>query len=63
MRLCRTLGKASLNKMMERFHDIHVIAKSFTLVFVPFAEEHHEFIHHEYQIAINKNIITHSKNL
>ena len=50
-------------KMMERFHDIHVKAKSFTLVFVPFAEEHHEFIHHEYQIAINKNIITHSKNL
>jgi hypothetical protein len=50
-------------KMMERFHDIHVKALSFTLVFVPFNEEHHEFIHHEYQIAINKNIITHSKNL
>ena len=50
-------------KMMENFNDITIKAKSFTLVFIPFAEEYHEFIHHEYQIAINKNIITHSKNL
>jgi hypothetical protein len=50
-------------KMMERFHDIHIAAKSFTLIFVPFNEEHHEFIHHDYQIAINKNVMAHSKNL
>ena len=50
-------------KMMERFHDIHITAQSFTLVFVPFNEEHHEFIHQAYQIAINKNVMAHSKNL
>ena len=49
--------------MMERFHTIHIDAKSFTLVFVPFNEEHHEFIHQEYQIALNKNVMAHSKNL
>ena len=50
-------------KLMERLPDIHIAAKSFTLVFVPFNEEHHEFIHHDYQIAINKNVMAHSKNL
>jgi hypothetical protein len=50
-------------KMMEKFHDIDIDAKSFTLIFVPFSEEHHEFIHHDYQIAINKSVMAHSKNL
>ncbi|MGB5745711.1 MAG: hypothetical protein WBM69_01940 [Desulfobacterales bacterium] len=50
-------------KMMERFPNIQIDAKSFTLVFVPFNEEHHEFIHHDYQIAINKKVLAHSKNL
>ncbi|MEE4263096.1 MAG: hypothetical protein V2I56_10430, partial [Desulfobacteraceae bacterium] len=50
-------------KMMELFPKIQIDAKSFTLVFVPFNEEHHEFIHHDYQIAINKNVLSHSKNL
>ena len=50
-------------KMMEIFPDIQIDAKSFTLIFVPFNEEHHEFIHHDYQIAINKNVLAHSKNL
>lgn len=49
--------------MMERFHDIHIEAQGFTLVFVPFNEAHHEFIQHEYQIALNKNVMAHSKNL
>ena len=50
-------------KMMEIFPNIQIDAKSFTLIFVPFNEEHHEFIHHDYQIAINKNVLAHSKNL
>jgi hypothetical protein len=50
-------------KMIETFHKIHINAKSFTLVFVPFSDEHHEFIHHDYQIAINKNVMAHAKNL
>ena len=50
-------------KMMERFDNIHIDAQSFTLIFVPFNEEHHEFIQHDYQVAINKNVLAHSKNL
>ena len=49
--------------LMETFHNIDINAKSFTLVFVPFNEEHHELIQHDYQIAINKNVLAHSKNL
>jgi hypothetical protein len=48
---------------MEKFYDIAIDAKSFTLVFVPFSDEHHEFIQHDYQIAINKNVLALSKNL
>jgi hypothetical protein len=49
--------------LMERFGQIDIDAKSFTLVFIPFNEEHHEFIHHDYQIALNKTVMAHSKNL
>jgi hypothetical protein len=49
--------------LLETFDHIDIDAKSFTLVFVPFKEEHHEFIQKDYQIAINKNVLTHSKNL
>ncbi len=50
-------------KMMEKFSDIQIDSQSFSLIFVPFNEEHHEFIHHGYQIAINKNVMAHAKNL
>ena len=50
-------------KMMEKFHNIHIDPQSFTLIYVPFNEEHHEFINHDYQIAINKNVMAHAKNL
>ncbi len=49
--------------LMEKFYDIAIDAKSFTLVFVPFSDEHHEFIQHDYQIAINKNVLALSENL
>jgi hypothetical protein len=49
--------------LMEKFHNIDIDAKSFTLVFIPFNEGHHEFIQHDYQIAINKNVLALSKNL
>ena len=48
---------------MEKFYNIAIDAKSFTLVFVPFSDEPHEFIQHDYQIAINKNVLALSKNL
>ena len=48
---------------MERLADIQIDAKSFTLVFMPFNEGHHEFIQPDYQLTINKNVLRLSKNL
>jgi hypothetical protein len=50
-------------KMMEKFPDIQIDARSFTLVFIPFNEDHHEFIQPDFQIAINKNVLALSKHL
>jgi hypothetical protein len=49
--------------LAEKLPTIKVSARSFALIFLPFNEEHHEFIHPDYQIAINKNVMTLSKNL
>ena len=47
----------------EKLPPIKVDAKSFTLIYLPFNEAHHEYIHPDYQIAINKNVMKLSKNL
>ncbi len=47
----------------EKLPPIKVEAKSFTLIYLPFNEAHHEYIHPDYQIAINKNVMKLSKNL
>ena len=49
--------------LMERLSDIRIDAKSFTLVFMPFNEGHHEFIQPDFQLTINKNVLALSKNL
>jgi hypothetical protein len=49
--------------LMERLRDIRIDAKSFTLVFMPFNEGHHEFIQPDFQLTINKNVLALSKNL
>jgi hypothetical protein len=49
--------------LMERLCDIQIDAKSFTLVFMPFNEGHHEFIQPDFQLALNKNVLALSKNL
>jgi predicted RNA-binding Zn-ribbon protein involved in translation (DUF1610 family) len=49
--------------LIERLTDIQIDAKKFSLVYLPFDEAHHEYIQTEYQIAINKNVLTLSKNL
>jgi hypothetical protein len=49
--------------LAEKLPDIQVTAKSFTLVFLPFHEGHHEFIQPDYNIAVNKNVVSLSKNL
>jgi hypothetical protein len=64
---CLKLTLASFMKprqtLTEKLPEINVTAKSFTLVYLPFNEEHHEFIHPDYQIAINKNVMSLARNL
>jgi hypothetical protein len=64
---CLKLTLASFMKprktLTEKLPEINVTAKSFTLVYLPFNEEHHEFIHPDYQIAINKNVMSLASNL
>ena len=50
-------------KLSEIIPEIKINARSFVLVYVPFKEGHLEFIQPDLQIAINKNILVHSKNL
>ena len=49
--------------LTEKLPQIKVTPKRFTLVYFPFNEAHHEYIQPEYRIAINKNVMTLSKNL
>ena len=50
-------------RLNENLPRIKVKAKRFSLIFIPFNEEHHEFIQPDFQIAINKNVMSLSKNL
>ena len=49
--------------LMERFDNIQIDAKGFSLVFLPFDEGHHEFIQPDFKLTINKNILALSNNL
>ena len=64
---CLKLTLASLMKprkiLAEKLPQIEATPKSVSLVFLPFNESHHEFIQPDYQIAINKNVMSLSKNL
>ncbi len=43
--------------------DITIEPKSFLLVYVPFEVHHHEFIHLDYHLTVNKNMLALSSNL
>jgi ribosomal protein L37AE/L43A len=43
--------------------DIIIKPKSFLLVYIPFIEQHHEIIHHEFHLSINKNQLELASNL
>jgi hypothetical protein len=45
------------NKLMEILPLVRITAQSFTLVYVPFVEKHHQYIQPDLQFAINKNIL------
>jgi hypothetical protein len=49
--------------LMDIAPQIGIDARSFVLVYIPFKEGHHEFIHPELQFAVNKNTLKLSKNL
>jgi hypothetical protein len=49
--------------LRARLPDIKADAKKVSLVYLPFEEAPHEYIQTDYQIAINKNVMTLSKNL
>ncbi len=49
--------------LVARLRDIQIDAKSYTLVFIPFTEGHHEFMQPDFQLTINKNVLALSKNL
>jgi len=50
-------------RLIECLQDIKIDAQSFVLVYVPFADRHHEYVQSDFQIALNKNILSLSKNL
>jgi hypothetical protein len=51
------------HRVREVVPDIEVRARSFTLVYVPFREGHHEYIQTGHQFAITKNTLALSGNL
>jgi predicted RNA-binding Zn-ribbon protein involved in translation (DUF1610 family) len=50
-------------RMIETIADIHITPRRFLLVYLPFREGHHEFIHDGLKLAINKNLLVHAANL
>jgi hypothetical protein len=50
------------NKLVDMLPKVDTDARSFALVYVPFIEEHNQYIQPELQFAINKNILTLSEH-
>lgn len=50
-------------KLAKKLPEIKVTARSFALIYMPFNEGPHEFIQPDYKIAVNKNVMSLSKNL
>ncbi|MDM8549750.1 hypothetical protein QUF72_06725 [Desulfobacterales bacterium HSG2] len=49
--------------LLTLFRDIKITPKESLLVYVPFTQEHHEFVQPEFQQAVHKNVLAMSKNL
>ncbi|MCP4744817.1 MAG: hypothetical protein GY874_01555 [Desulfobacteraceae bacterium] len=50
-------------RISEIIPQLTIEPRKMLLVYLPFREGHHEFIHEKFKLAINKNILAHSKNL
>ncbi|RLC07454.1 MAG: hypothetical protein DRI57_26010 [Deltaproteobacteria bacterium] len=50
-------------RLLTLLRDIKITPKEFLLIYVPFTEEHHEFVQPEFQQAVHKNVLAMSENL
>jgi predicted RNA-binding Zn-ribbon protein involved in translation (DUF1610 family) len=50
-------------EFLPRLRDINISPQRFLLVYVPFKEKHHEYVHPELRLAINKNHLKLAANL
>ena len=50
-------------KALSILPDIHITPRSFILVYLPFVEKHHDWVQPGMNLAINKNMLAHAKNL
>lgn len=50
-------------RMVERLPAIEIQARRFLLVYLPFREGPHEFVHSGLTLAVNKNMLNHARNL
>jgi hypothetical protein len=51
------------SSLLDALPKIQIDAKSFTLVYLPFNDDHHELIQPDYHLAINKKVMALSTNL
>lgn len=55
-----------MRPQIERFPElgqIHINPQQLNLIYIPFSIGHHEYVQPTYQVAINKNLVSLSKNL
>lgn len=61
------LNVANFLKPIERRTElvprIHITARRFLLVYVPFKDTHHELVQPDLNLALNKNMLAHARNL
>jgi hypothetical protein len=50
-------------RMIQTIQDVEITARRVLLVYLPFQEGHHEYIHKKLNLAINRNLLAHSRNL
>ena len=62
-----TLNLANFLKPKERLVDwipeLQIQPRRFVLIYLPFDVSHHEYVQKDLNLAINKNLLSHAKNL
>jgi len=63
LKICLTGFVRPVKDALTRLAEIEITPKRFKLVYLPFYEDHHEFIQPDYHLTINKNMLSMAKNL